>query len=113
MECHFSYEEALALPYLPPHLQARLRHEHEWLERNRFPEPAVKAHAAWEEAVFRLYCPPSVCQIIERDHVAHGHGQLHSREQFPARSRGSVSVGARRGHLLQSIFSGDVRRPRL
>jgi hypothetical protein len=33
-----------------------------------------------EEKVFRKYCPEAVCEIIERDHVEHGHGRLMSRE---------------------------------
>lgn len=79
LECHFSYEERLALPFLPRHWQVRLVAEHMALERDGFPEADVKAHAAWEEEVFRLYVPASVRQIIERDHVAHGHGSLVSR----------------------------------
>lgn len=91
LECHCSYEETLALPYLPPELQDRLRREHAWLENNGFPPDAVAAHAAWEEAAFRQYCPPEVCEIIESDHVAHGHGRLLSRVQFPSRNNGMFS----------------------
>ena len=89
LECHFAYEEVLAMPFLPPHLQQRLRREHAWLEANHFPKQAVAAHAAWEEAVFRQYCP-WVSDIVERDHVAHGDGALVSRVQFPTRRDGAM-----------------------
>lgn len=76
------------LPFLPPWLRVRLLTEHAALERDGFPEAAVKAHAAWEEEAFRRYCPPVVCTIIERDHLAHGHGALVSRTA--ARRSGSM-----------------------
>ena len=85
VECHFSYEEELALPYLPVPLRARLLDEHRRLEAMGFPDDEVAAHARWEEPVFRLYCPPEVCEQIEDDHVAHGHGKLVSREKVAAR----------------------------
>jgi hypothetical protein len=88
LECHFGYEESLALPYLPQHLQIRLVAEHMALERAGFPDAAVKAHAAWEEEAFRIYCPLAIRRIIERDHEAHGHGALVSRTA--ARRSGSM-----------------------
>lgn len=79
IECHFTYEEALALPYLPRDLQQRIVDEHAALERLGFPERLVILHAKWEEKVFRRYCPADVCELIEQDHEAHGRGQLPAR----------------------------------
>jgi hypothetical protein len=79
LECHFGYEETLALPHLPPVWQERVRDEHVWLEANGFPAAEVAAHALWEEEVFRRFCPTEICEILERDHLAHGHGHLVSR----------------------------------
>jgi hypothetical protein len=81
LECHFSYEEQIAFPYLPPDIQRSLSLEHNMLQANGFPTAAVEAHAKREEEIFRRYCPKRVCDMIERDHEAHGHGQLVSREQ--------------------------------
>ena len=90
LECHFGYEEAVAMRYLPLPLQDRLWREHRWLERNHFPPEQVAAHARWEEAVFRAHCPAWICELLERDHEAHGHGQLVSRVQFPSRRIGTM-----------------------
>ena len=81
LECHFTYEEELAAPYLPLHLRNQLRAQHEYLIAIRLPHDEVQKHAAWEEQVFRMYCPPEVCAQIERDHDLHGQGQLYSRDQ--------------------------------
>lgn len=87
LECHFAFEESYALPHLPPAWQERLRREHAWLEANGFPPEAVAAHAEWEEAAFRAFCPAWLCELFESDHKAHGHGQLHSRVEFPMRNQ--------------------------
>ena len=80
LECHFSFEEELALPFLPLYLQARLKWEHEQLEALGFPPDKVMAHGMWEEYVFSLYCPPEICQRIKEDHAAFDNGTLISRQ---------------------------------
>ena len=80
LECHFSFEEEVALPHLPPPIQALILQEHREIAAGGFQAEAVERHAAWEEAIFRLYVPPDICALIERDHQAHGHGDLHSRD---------------------------------
>lgn len=87
LECHFAFEESEALRFLPFADQIRLRSEHVWLEANGFPPQAVAAHAEWEEAVFRAHCPSWLCDLLERDHQAHGHGRLRSRVQYPVRNQ--------------------------
>lgn len=84
LECHFSLEEELALPWLPPQLQQRIRYEHALLEQLGFPKGEVEAHARWEEYVFRIYeVPEPILQRITGDHHAYDEGQLVSRERAP------------------------------
>ncbi len=75
------------MPFLPPPLQLLMLQEHEALERDGFPEDAVARHAAWEEPLFRLYCPDWVCARLEEDHRAHAEGGLMSREPQNWRAR--------------------------
>ena len=86
LECHFSYEEEIAFPHIPVEWQQALRAQHEDLQARGFPPDDVAAHARLEERVFRAFCPAHVCELIERDHEAHGHGQLVSRNAFPRRN---------------------------
>lgn len=79
LECHFSYEEQIALPYLPAHLQRRLVDEHQRLMRNGLPSDAVKAHSERELAWFRRYCPPEIVALVEHDHDLYEKGELHTR----------------------------------
>lgn len=81
IECHFSFEEDLALPYLPHHLQQQLIHEHQWIVARGFPRREVLEHAAREMVWFRQYVPEEIVAQIERDHCYYDHGMLPSREE--------------------------------
>jgi hypothetical protein len=80
-ECHFSFEEQQALPYLPYHLQQQLIHEHEWLIARGLPHKEVMEHAEREMAWFNEYVPDEIIAQIERDHCYYANGMLKSREQ--------------------------------
>lgn len=94
LECHFSYEEQIALPYLPAHLQRRLQGEHAHLMRNGFPSDAVQAHAEREMAWFRRYCPPEVVALVEHDHDLYEQGKLHTRSNALAVRQNPRVAGA-------------------
>lgn len=103
LECHFSYEEELVLPYLPPPLRARLLDEHVRLTAMGFPEDAVTAHARWEEVVFRAYeVPESVINQIEADHEKHGSGALVSRATVPIPRRMNPDPGVLRNRRVDA-----------
>lgn len=87
LECHFSYEEELAAPYLPPHLRRQLHAQHQYLIAIGMPDDEVRKHAEWEEPIFRKYCPPEVCEQIESDHRKHGQGKLYKRDEVIATLR--------------------------
>ncbi len=80
LECHFAYEEELAFPYLPPHVQAAIRQQHAWLIANNFPHEAVEAHAEFEMRWIRPNCPSEIVAQIDDDHDEYGEGNLFSRE---------------------------------
>lgn len=75
VKCHFEYEEAEALPYLPTRVRNRILAEHEELRANGFPPDAVEEHAEREMPWLRKYCPPEVIARCELDHdiLAKGH----------------------------------------
>lgn len=76
VECHFDLEEEKALPYLPYHLQVRLREEHRWLLANGAPRACVVAHAKREMEWFRKYCPDWIVAVLDKDHQFYERGEL-------------------------------------
>jgi hypothetical protein len=80
LECHFSYEEKYALPYLPAAAQHRLRREHKQLLAEGLPPHKIHEHAEREMEWFRTYCPPEIVAQIDFDHQEYGEGRLISRD---------------------------------
>lgn len=76
VQCHFTFEEEEALPYLPAPLQDRLLQEHAWLLANGLPKDQVVAHAEREMVWFRYYCPPDIVAHIDKDHGFYERGEL-------------------------------------
>ncbi len=74
-----SWEEAQAAPYLPPHILAMLKQEHQRIIAGGFQQSDLAAHSRWEEQIFQQYCPTQMCQQVLADHSAWEHGRLHSR----------------------------------
>ena len=68
-ECHFSFEEREALPFLTPKLQAELLKEHKDLEARGFPEKDMLAHSEREIVWFEeANVPPDILARIREDH---------------------------------------------
>lgn len=80
LECHMTWEEEMAAPYLPANVLQQLRSEHARLENAGFPPDQVQRHSRWEEAVFQRYCPSEICDQVLVDHAEYEAGQLVSRQ---------------------------------
>lgn len=90
VECHCSYEELYALPFLPRELADQILREHEDLQRRGFPRDELIDHSRREMVYFRMYCPQDVIDQLDHDHEAYEANEMGLQPQ----SQAAVSVGA-------------------
>jgi hypothetical protein len=69
-DCHLTYEELHAFPYLPPSVRAMLSAQHIALRWAGFPKRMMQTHTRTEEPYYRKYCPQSVVKKVLDDHEA-------------------------------------------
>lgn len=74
-----AWEEQNCGPYLPAAVLQKLIAEHRRLENAGFPDSQMLQHSKWEEAMFRRYCPPEICDQVLVDHEEYEVGNLRSR----------------------------------
>jgi len=68
VECHITFEEQQASPFLPAELRDELLKRHYELKVAGYPREMMLEHSRWEEPIFRRYCPPGLCEELEGDH---------------------------------------------
>jgi len=100
IECHCTFEEQYALPYLPHEVAVKIAQEHQELQRQGWPADKLKAHSEWEDEWFRRYCPPEIMSQISHDHAAYGMGKL---KPQPEIMQPRVDVGAQRRAPIQRV----------
>lgn len=95
IDCHCTFEEQVALPYLPREIAQRIVSEHQRMQAQGWPSEQLIAHSKWEDQWFRRYCPPEVIAQIDHDHRAYERGLLAPQPQM-AMGATPVDVGAAR-----------------
>ena len=80
IECHMTFEEDHAGPYLPPEILDELRRRHDALAEQGYPPEEIREHTAWEEPIFARYVPREVMMQILSDHEQYEAGNLPERD---------------------------------